>query len=66
MSNLGIFLMAIAQLCTPDGKGGITPESRRMVSLLIDGVRYNAEVRHKREQGCFGSESRRTRKAACR
>lgn len=35
-------LMAIAHLCAPDGKGGITAESRRMVSLLIDGVRYNA------------------------
>lgn len=38
-------LMAIAHLCAPDGKGGITPESRRMVSLLTDGVRYNAKVR---------------------
>lgn len=38
-------LMAIAHLCSPDGKGGITPESRRMVSLLIDGVRYNAAAR---------------------
>lgn len=34
-------LMAIAQLCSPDGRGGITKASRRMVSLLIDGVRYN-------------------------
>lgn len=38
----GDFLMAIAHLCSPDGKGGITDESRRMVSLLIDGVRYQA------------------------
>lgn len=38
-------LMAIAHLCSPDGKGGITEESRRMVSLLIDGVRYNAKER---------------------
>lgn len=35
-------LMGIAHLCTPDGKGGITAESRRMVSLLIDGLRYKA------------------------
>lgn len=35
-------LMGIAHLCSPDGKGGITAESRRMVSLLIDGIRYNA------------------------
>jgi AcrR family transcriptional regulator len=35
-------LMAVAHLCSPDGKGGITEESRRMVSLLIDGLRYNA------------------------
>lgn len=39
------FLMGIAHLCSPDGKGGITKESRRMVSLLIDGVRYNARAR---------------------
>lgn len=38
-------LMAIAHLCAPDGKGGITPESRRMVSLLIDGVRYRPRGR---------------------
>jgi len=35
-------LMGIAHLCSPDGKGGITEASRRMVSLLIDGLRYNA------------------------
>lgn len=35
-------LMGIAHLCVPDGKGGITEESRRMVSLLIDGLRYKA------------------------
>lgn len=39
--NAADFLMAIAQLCTPDGKGGITDESRRMVALLLDGLRYN-------------------------
>jgi len=38
-------LMAIAHLCSPDGKGGITEGSRRMVSLLIDGIRYNATGR---------------------
>jgi len=38
------FLMAIARLCSPDDKGGITEESRRMVSLLIDGLRYKASV----------------------
>ncbi len=35
-------LMAVAHLCAPDGKGGITAESRRMVSLLVDGLRYGA------------------------
>ena len=39
------FLMGIAHLCSPDGKGGITKESRRMVSLLVDGLRYNATGR---------------------
>jgi AcrR family transcriptional regulator len=38
------FLMAIARLCSPDDRGGITEESRRMVSLLIDGLRYKASV----------------------
>jgi len=33
-------LLAIAQLCRPDGRGGITPASRAMVDLLIDGLRY--------------------------
>ncbi|HEY6629834.1 MAG TPA: helix-turn-helix domain-containing protein [Rhizobiaceae bacterium] len=33
-------LMGIAHLSSPDGKGSITGESRRMVSLLIDGLRY--------------------------
>jgi len=39
------FLMAIAHLCSPDGKGGITAESRRMVALLVDGLRYGASPR---------------------
>ncbi len=39
------FLMAVAHLCTPDGKGGITAESRRMVALLLDGLRYGASPR---------------------
>jgi AcrR family transcriptional regulator len=33
-------LMAVAHLCSPDGKGGITDQSRRMVSLVLDGVRH--------------------------
>jgi AcrR family transcriptional regulator len=32
-------LLAIARLCAPDDKGGITQQSRRMVALLIDGLR---------------------------
>lgn len=32
-------LLAIARLCSPDDKGGITKQSRRMVALLIDGLR---------------------------
>lgn len=32
-------LLAIARLCSPDEKGGITKQSRRMVGLLIDGLR---------------------------
>jgi AcrR family transcriptional regulator len=32
-------LLAIARLCAPDNKGGITQQSRRMVALLIDGLR---------------------------
>jgi AcrR family transcriptional regulator len=32
-------LLAIARLCAPDDKGGITKQSRRMVDLLIDGLR---------------------------
>ena len=35
-------LLAIAHLCTPDGRGGVTPQSRRMVELLVDGLRYGA------------------------
>jgi hypothetical protein len=37
-------LMGIAHLSSPDGKGGITRASRRMVSLLIDGLRYKAKA----------------------
>jgi AcrR family transcriptional regulator len=33
------FLMAIARLSSPDGKGGLTEQSRSMVALLIDGLR---------------------------
>lgn len=32
-------LLAIARLCSPDDKGAITKQSRRMVALLIDGLR---------------------------
>jgi AcrR family transcriptional regulator len=32
-------LMAIARLCSPDDRGGISEQSRRMVALLIDGLR---------------------------
>ncbi|MEI9916732.1 MAG: TetR/AcrR family transcriptional regulator [Methylovirgula sp.] len=35
-------LLAIARLCSPDDKGGITKQSRRMVALLIDGLRQRA------------------------
>lgn len=32
-------LLAIARLCSPDDTGAITKQSRRMVALLIDGIR---------------------------
>ncbi len=32
-------LLAIARLCSPDDKGGLTKQSRCMVTLLIDGLR---------------------------
>lgn len=35
-------LLAIGGLATPDGKGGITEQSRRMIGLLVDGLRYGA------------------------
>ena len=35
-------LLAIARLCAPADKGGITEQSRRMVALLIDGLRLRS------------------------
>jgi AcrR family transcriptional regulator len=32
-------LLAIARLCSPDDRGGLSEQSRRMVALLIDGLR---------------------------
>jgi AcrR family transcriptional regulator len=37
-------LLAIAHLCTPDDRGGITEQSRRMVALLVDGLRYRGAL----------------------
>jgi AcrR family transcriptional regulator len=34
-----VLLLGIARLATPDGRGDITPESRAMISLFIEGVR---------------------------
>jgi AcrR family transcriptional regulator len=33
-------LLAVARLCAPNDRGGIDEQSRRMVALLIDGLRY--------------------------
>jgi AcrR family transcriptional regulator len=33
-------LLAVARLCAPNDQGGINEQSRRMVALLIDGLRY--------------------------
>jgi AcrR family transcriptional regulator len=35
-------LLAIARLCASSGQGGITDQSRRMVALLIDGLRLRS------------------------
>ena len=35
-------LLAVARLCAPNDQGGVNEQSRRMVALLIDGVRYGA------------------------
>lgn len=32
-------LLAIARLCSPGDKGGVSEQSRRMVALLVDGLR---------------------------
>ncbi|MCY1245607.1 hypothetical protein D9M72_587710 [compost metagenome] len=37
-------LFAIGRLCATDGEGGVTEQARRMVCLLIDGLRYGAGV----------------------
>jgi AcrR family transcriptional regulator len=33
-------LLAVARLCAPSDQGGINEQSRRMVALLMDGLRY--------------------------
>lgn len=33
-------LLAVARLCAPNDQGGINEQSRRMVALLVDGLRY--------------------------
>jgi AcrR family transcriptional regulator len=35
-------LLAVARLCAPNDHDGITEQSRRMVALLVDGLRYRA------------------------
>jgi AcrR family transcriptional regulator len=35
-------LLAVARLCAPNDRGGINEQSRRMVELLVDGLRYGA------------------------
>jgi AcrR family transcriptional regulator len=37
-------LLAVARLCAPNDRGGINEQSRRMVALLIDGLRYQRRV----------------------
>ena len=39
-------LLAVARLCAPNDHGGITEQSRRMVALLVDGLRYMAPTPH--------------------
>ena len=36
----GELLLAVARLCAPSDQGGINEQSRRMVALLMDGLRY--------------------------
>jgi hypothetical protein len=36
----GELLLAVARLCAPSAQGGVNEQSRRMVALLIDGLRY--------------------------
>jgi AcrR family transcriptional regulator len=37
-------LLAVARLCAPNDRGGIDEQSRRMVALLIDGLRYQRHI----------------------
>jgi AcrR family transcriptional regulator len=37
-------LLAVARLCAPNDRGGIDEQSRRMVALLIDGLRYQLPI----------------------
>jgi AcrR family transcriptional regulator len=37
-------LLAVARLCAPSDQGGINEQSRRMVALLIDGLRYQGRI----------------------
>jgi hypothetical protein len=38
-------LLAIARLCAPNDRGGISEQARRMVALLVDGLPYQRRVR---------------------
>jgi hypothetical protein len=37
-------LLAVARLCAPNDRGGINEQSRRMVALLVDGLRYRGRA----------------------
>jgi hypothetical protein len=37
-------LLAVARLCAPNDRGGISEQSRWMVALLVDGLRYQRRV----------------------
>jgi AcrR family transcriptional regulator len=51
-------LHAVALLCMPVSEEGIA-YSRRMVALLIDGLRYGADTSQSRSTGCTASALRR-------
>jgi AcrR family transcriptional regulator len=38
-------LLAVARLCAPNDRGGINEQSRRMVALLVDGLRYRGRAK---------------------